>query len=166
MPDIIIRKSRAEDIDQIIKVFQSARRYMRANNNMSQWNENYPGKVDILNDINNGNSYVGIGKDGELVMTFSFIIGEDPTYKIIKEGEWLNNEIYGTIHRIASNGKIRGVLKAACDFCFNEIGNIRIDTHKDNLPMLKALKDLDFQRCGIINCRDGSPRIAFQKQNN
>ena len=99
-------------------------------------------------------------------MTFAFITGEDPTYKIIREGEWLNDEFYGTIHRIASNGKQRGILKTACDFCFQLVDNIRIDTHKDNLPMLKALKETGFTQCGVINCRDGSPRIAFQKTKN
>lgn len=158
-----IRKSRIEDIPDILKIFVSAREFMRVNNNLSQWNDSYPGESDIINDINKGVSYVGIDSEGEIVMTFAFIKGEDPTYNNIYEGNWINNEEYGTIHRIASNGKVRGVLKAACDYCFSQTGNIRIDTYKDNYPMLRALKNLGFVRCGIINCRDGSPRIAFQK---
>ena len=160
--DIIIRKSRIDDIDQIISIFDSARIYMRANNNLTQWTDGYPAADDIKRDISMGYSYVGENKNGELVFTFAFIKGEDPTYKIIK-GSWLNNEPYGTIHRIASNGKVGGVLRLSCNYCFKEVNNIRIDTHKDNRPMLKALNDLGFQKCGEIICRDGSPRIAFQK---
>ena len=160
---IRIRKSCIEDLPDILGIFESARQYMRLNNNYDQWKDAYPSEIDVLKDISEGNGYVGLDADGKIIMTFAFIIGEDPTYLNIYEGDWLNNESYGTIHRIASNGKKRGVLKAACDFCFQSVGNIRIDTHEDNDPMLKALYDLDFIRCGIINCRDGSPRIAFQK---
>lgn len=160
---IRIRKSTIEDIPNILLIFESAREFMRLNNNRTQWNGNYPSESDILKDISKGHSYVGIDSKGEITMTFAFIKGEDPTYETIYEGKWLNNEEYGTIHRIASNGKTRGVLKTACEYCFNETDNIRIDTHKDNKPMLKALDDLGFVKCGIILCRDGSPRIAFQK---
>lgn len=160
-----IRKSKAEDLEKILTIFDSARRFMRSKGNYSQWGDDYPGKSHIVEDILNGNSYVGVDEEGEPVMTFAFIPGKDPTYEIIREGEWLNDEFYGTIHRIASNGKQRGVLKSACDFCFQFVENIRIDTHEDNFPMLKALRENEFIKCGIIKCRDGSPRIAFQKQN-
>lgn len=162
-PSIKIRKNTTEDLSQIIPIFESARTYMRLNGNLNQWSEDYPGERDILKDISEGNSYIGIDLDGEAVMTFAFIVGQDPTYKNIYEGNWLNNDEYGTIHRIASNGKVRGVLKAACDYGFQKVRNIRIDTHEANFPMLRALNDLGFVKCGIINCRDGSPRIAFQK---
>ena len=161
--EISIRPGKKEDIEEILEIFKSARKYMREKNNLTQWSDDYPGEKDILTDIKNGNSYIGIDKNRNIVMTFAFILGNDPTYKIIKEGTWLNSQPYGTIHRIASNGKYKGVLKKACDYCFNFTDNIRIDTHEDNAPMLKALDNIGFTKCGIINCRDGSPRIAFQK---
>ena len=159
-----IRKSVESDIDFIIDIFRIARKYMRANNNYSQWSDEYPGRADIIRDIEEGNGYVGIDEDGEIIMTFAFILGQDQTYNLIENGNWLNERPYGTIHRIASNGKQGGVLKKACEYGFLFTDNIRIDTHKDNKPMLQALKNLDFKECGIIYCRDGSPRIAFQKE--
>lgn len=164
--EVIIRKSKIKDLDNIHSIFESARQYMRANNNMNQWSNGYPNSEDIKKDIGCGNSYVGENKNGELFFTFAFIKGEDPTYKMIKDGNWLNDDPYGTIHRIASNGKVSGVLKMSCEYCFNEVDNIRIDTHRDNKPMLKALNNLGFQKCGEIICRDGTPRIAFQKIKN
>ena len=160
---IKIRKTLNKDLDKVLAIFRSARKYMRDNNNFSQWSETYPDKTDILNDICQGVSFVGENENEEIVMTFAFILGDDPTYKTIEDGDWLNNEPYGTIHRIASNGKTRGIMRQTCEYCFDFTNNIRIDTHRDNRPMLKALKDLDFKRCGIIICRDGTPRIAFQK---
>ena len=163
MGKLTIRKGKEEDIDQLLKIFDSARKFMRVNNNFSQWSDTYPGRDDILSDMAKGNNYVGTDEEGEIVMTFTFILGEDPTYKIIKDGEWLNEDYYGTIHRMASNGKVSRVLQEACEYGFHLVKNIRIDTHEDNKPMQKALSRLGFIRCGIINCRDGSPRIAFQK---
>ena len=160
--DIKIRRSVEVDVEKIMTIFDSAKRYMRANNNLSQWSDSYPNEEIIRQDIENGNSYVGENNRGELILTFAFIKGEDPTYHIIK-GKWINNDPYGTIHRIASNGKTRGVLKRTCEYCFNEVENIRIDTHKDNHPMLHSLENLGFRRCGEIICRDGTARIAFQK---
>lgn len=158
-----IRTTKQKDVRKILEIFNSARQYMRANNNWSQWGDNYPGERDILQDINQGHSFVGVDRDGEIFMTFALIIGEDPTYKIIRGGNWLNDEPYGNIHRIASSEKIPGVLEKACKYAFQNINNLRIDTHEDNRPMLNALGNLGFVKCGIINCRDGSPRIAFQK---
>ncbi len=96
-------------------------------------------------------------------MVFTFIIGEDPTYKEIENGAWLNDKPYGTIHRIASSGRQGGMLKASVRYCAQMIDNIRIDTHADNGPMQNALHRLNFTFCGIIYVADGSPRLAFQK---
>ena len=34
----------------------------------------------------------------------------DPTYLYIEDGEWQNDESYVTIHRIASDQKVRGII--------------------------------------------------------
>lgn len=160
---ITIRRGTFDDIQSILSIYESARKFMRANNNMSQWINGYPNVENVKNDIENGNCFVGENNQGELVLAFAFIKGEDPTYKVIREGNWLNEDPYGTIHRLGSNGKTRGVLKISCEYCFREVENIRIDTHKDNKPMLNALNNLGFEKCGEIICSDGTPRIAFQK---
>ena len=71
-----IRKTTANDIDAIMDIFASAKCYMKANGNASQWDDNYPGRDTLDNDIANGNSYVFID-NGEVVGTFAFICGED-----------------------------------------------------------------------------------------
>lgn len=42
--------------------------------------------------------------------------------------------------------------------------DIRIDTHKDNKPMLHLIRKNGFTRCGVIIVDDGTPREAFQKK--
>lgn len=162
MNELIIRPATPADVEAILAVYEASRRYMRATGNRTQWNDGYPARADVLADLAAGVGYVGtIG--GAVVMAFAFIRGDDPTYRIIEQGAWLNDRPYGTIHRLGSTGARGGMLAACVDFCFGQCDNLRLDTHADNRPMLAAAARLGFVRCGIIYCRDGSPRIAFQK---
>lgn len=158
-----IRKGTPADLNAIMACIDCARTFMRANGNHSQWTDGYPSPEIIAKDIALGQNYVGTDESGELVMTFAFIIGDDPTYTVIENGRWLNNHPYGTIHRLASNGKHRHILKACVDFCFTQTDNLRLDTHADNRTMQQAALKLGFTPCGTIHLTDGSPRLAFQK---
>lgn len=162
MSKLTIRKSTTADIEDILNIYEASRRYMRSTGNLTQWSDGYPARADVEADIVAGNSYVG-EIDGQTVMAFAFILGDDPTYRIIEDGRWLNDLPYGTIHRLGSNGRCSGMLAACVEFCFAHTDNLRLDTHRDNRPMLAAVERSGFSRCGIIYCRDGSPRIAFQK---
>ena len=82
-----IRKSTREDIKQIMAIFTTAKEYMAAHGNKTQWGDGYPGEEILKTDIDAGNSYV-IVNNGMIVGTFSFIIGEEPTYQVIKNGKW------------------------------------------------------------------------------
>lgn len=137
---------------------------MRSHGNLSQWSDGYPSEEVIAYDIDRSNHYIGFDEAERVAVVFTFIIGEDPTYAIIEDGEWPDNNPYGTIHRMASTGIHKGMLSRCVDFCLEKCGTIRIDTHSDNLPMLKSINSLGFHRCGIIRVADGSPRIAFQKK--
>lgn len=55
MDGITIRKANTADIDSILSVYDSARRFMRANGNFSQWAGGYPAREDVLGDIMSGN---------------------------------------------------------------------------------------------------------------
>lgn len=158
-----IRRSTARDIDRIMEVYESAKYFMRSCGNFKQWTAGYPDKNTILNDIVHFSHFLAEDEEGNILMVFSFILGEDPTYKVIEEGAWLNNKPYGTIHRIASSGMQGGMLKACVRYCATMIDNIRIDTHAENGPMQNALHRLNFKLCGIIYVADGSQRLAFQK---
>ncbi len=158
-----IRKTRLEEVDQVIEILNESKKIMREDGNFSQWNGNYPTKEMILSDIEQGNSYV-LEENGKLCGTFAFIIGNDPTYDYIENGSWLNEEEYGTIHRIGSNRLYKGVFQTALSFCEKRMNNIRIDTHKDNHIMQMLMEKYGFISCGIIYIADGSPRLAYQKK--
>ena len=101
--------------------------------------------------------------DGEAIRAaFAFILGSDPTYAYIEDGQWPNQKPYGTIHRIGSDGTRPGFLGRSLAFARRVISNLRIDTHEANLPMRQLVESHGFRRCGIIYVDDGTPRIAYQ----
>lgn len=161
-PLIEIRKSRCEDIDRIMTVYDAARAFMRAGGNMTQWSNGYPSRETILADIDAGNHYTGTDPEGEIAMVFAFIVGDDPTYAIIEDGTWPDDSPYGTIHRLASSGRHAGMLAVCTAFAMKQAGTVRLDTHTDNHAMRMAAERLGFVRCGTIYCQDGTPRIAYQ----
>ena len=155
-----IRKAKLEQLREIQKVFDIGRNFMRQNGNMNQWINGYPQDEVLIDDIKSGNLYVCEEND-EIVGVFAFIIGKDPTYSYIEGGSWLDDGSYGTVHRIASSGKVRGVAKTCFDFCKTKINNVRCDTHHDNVFMQKKLEENGFKKCGVIYISDGSPRVAY-----
>lgn len=157
------RKAIGEDINAIMNIFSQARSYMKQNGNPNQWTNGYPEQTLIEEEIKSGHCIVVLSEEKEIVGTFCFIIGADPTYEIIEDGAWLNDKAYGVIHRIAKSENCpKGFSKLVFDWCFEHISSIRIDTHMDNLTMQTALKKYGFVRTGIIYLQDGSARIAFQ----
>lgn len=160
---IHIRLASKDDIQNIMPLYAYARKFMAANGNPHQWNGNYPASEDILKDIANGNYYVCTPENApeKIVGGFAFIIGREPNYAVIENGAWHSDQPYGTIHRIASNGQVKGIARACFDFCHNKIDCLRIDTHADNKPMQNAIGSYGFRYCGIIHVADGTPRNAY-----
>ena len=157
-----IRKAVISDLNSILKVYKTAREYMRQTGNPDQWGTDKPRQELLEADIQKGELYVGTDDDGKIHFVFAFILGEDPTYSYIENGQWLSDAPYGTIHRIASDATVSGVVKTAVDYCKKTILNIRIDTHEKNKTMQHVLAKLGFAKCGIIYIEDGTPRIAYQ----
>ncbi len=157
-----IRRARLEELDEIMSLYSAARSYMRENGNPEQWAGGYPSEELIRADIDAGQSYLCV-EDGEILGVFCYFFGEDPTYRQIEDGAWLNSHPYGVLHRIAVSRHQKGVASFCFDYCFSQCGNLKIDTHRDNSPMQRSLAKNGFSRCGIIRLANGDPRIAYQK---
>lgn len=161
---ITIRKTHLEEIDALMNIFEQGRRIMRKSGNMQQWRGNYPSIEIIMKDIREGNSYVCLSEEEEIIGTFTFIQDNDPTYTHIYEGEWMEDTLpYGVIHRLASTETSKGVANACFDWCYRQITNLRADTHRDNHILQHILKKQGFKYCGIIYLANGDERLAFQK---
>ena len=161
---IEIRKTRPAETELLMDIFEQAKRIMRKDGNMKQWTGNYPSRKLVATDIEQGNSYVCIDDNGEIIGTFAFIRGNDPTYSHIYEGEWLEDTLpYGVIHRLASTEHSKGVANACLQWCYAQLPNLRADTHRDNHILQHILKKHGFQHCGIIFLANGDERLAYQK---
>lgn len=160
---MVIRKSNINDLGSLMKIYENARSFMKVSGNPNQWINGYPSENDIRADIASGNHYAIALDNGDIIGAFMFMIGRDSTYTVIEGGNWLNDEEYGVVHRLASSGEHKGVTKACFDYCFSKIRNIRVDTHAENKVMLQRLLGYGFIPCGIIYCHNGTSRLAYQK---
>jgi hypothetical protein len=157
-----IRLTNRRDIGEVLNIYESARRFMLEHGNPTQWAGGYPGEDILLPDIENRHHF-SFFEGGRRLGCFVFIEGDDPTYKEIIGGKWLNDNPYGVVHRMAALESGRGVGSGCIEWCFSRCGNLRIDTHPDNLPMQGLLMKNSFRHCGMIYNSWGDERLAYQK---
>ncbi len=155
-----IRLATVVDMGEMRAVFDYGRAVQLETGNLKQWEEGYPNEVLMRSDIEREAAHVCVDEAGEIVAVFSLFTDPDPTYTEI-DGAWLNDEPYATIHRIATNGKVKGVGQYCLKWVQDRFANVRIDTHDDNEPMKYLMKKLDFAYCGVITLENGDPRNAY-----
>lgn len=160
--DLYIRTADPADLPQILKIYAHARAYMRQQGNHEQWNGNYPSEEILLKDIGERQLYLCMDGD-EIAGVFYYREGTDPTYLKIFQGTWPDDRPYGVIHRIAVAAHRRGIASFCFNYALSRCPRLRIDTHRDNIPMQRSLAKNGFLRCGIIYLENGDERIAFQK---
>ena len=120
------------DLPQILKIYAHARAVMKASGNPTQWGDNFPPQELLEEDIDSNRLFLYV-VNGQIEAVFAFILGADPTYAAIEDGQWLDDTLpYGTVHRLASAGKHKGVGKAVLDWSMEHCQSLRADTHADN----------------------------------
>lgn len=163
-----VEQAEEKDIPAIMRIIDQAKKWFH-DNGIDQWQNNYPLAEDIQRDIQNNGSYV-IREDERIIGTCFIRQIVEPTYAVIEEGQWLNDDPYIVIHRTAVDSSCKGkgyaslFVRKAEELAEQEgVHNLRADTHEGNHAMRRLLEKNGFQRCGVIHIRDGSPRIAYQK---
>ena len=156
-----VRPATYADVDMANEIYVSAREFMKSAGNPTQWDGAHPSREDIIEGIADGTSYVCCDGD-EVVATFYFKIGKEPCYRVIYDGEWLDAEPYAAIHRIAVKYPGRRIADECFDYCKSQFDSIKIDTHRDNIPMQRCLARQGFVYCGIIHLENGEERLAYQ----
>ena len=155
-----VRKALMDDLDVIMEIYSVAQDFMIESGNPTQWGRTYPGRDLIARDIDDGVCHL-VCEGDEVHGVFALFDGVEASYEYIEDGQWLNDEEYLTIHRIARDGRAHGILKCAVDYCKAISDNIRIDTHNSNLVMQRQIEKNVFKRCGTVYVRDGTSRIAY-----
>lgn len=160
----IFRKATMADVPVIMRLIDESRAIMRSCGNVNQWIDGYPSQETIENDISNGHCYLCVEQgSGEIVASFAFIPGPEPTYREIFDGEWMDDKPYHVVHRLASTAGSHGIFNDVMDYCMAVAGNLRIDTHRDNVIMRHVIDHYGFSYCGIIYLLNGDERLAYQK---
>lgn len=166
MKDIIFRKAKPIDADRIMEIIEQNKAEMWRNGN-HQWDENYPARVHIDDDIKKGVGYV-LDDNGLVVAYAAVVFTGEPTYKDI-DGKWLSDQPYVVVHRlcVALNQKGRGLAKRY----MREVESMskargvlscRVDTNYSNPAMLHIIQKLGYTYCGEIVYNHGN-RKAFEK---
>ena len=148
-----------DDLQAIHAIYADSRMFMQENGNKTQWTNGYPSDALLREDIDNHFLYVCLEGD-ELVGVFA-LCGHEPTYDVIHHGQWQNNASYVTIHRIASKKHSRGIASYCMQYVQSLNQNVRIDTHRDNIPMQKLILKTGYLYCGIIYLENGEERLAY-----
>lgn len=161
-----IRVSTEQDLQRIMEIYAYARKFMAEHGNPRQWGATqWPPRQLIRDDISHGASYVCIHED-HIIGTFFYISGKDiePAYAQIENGAWLDDSPYGVVHRIATDGSVKGTGAFCLNWAYQQCGHLRIDTHGDNVVMQNLLSKLGFIHCGTIYVEeDNDPRLAYEK---
>ena len=177
------RKSTFDDVDRILEIIEKAKIELKKLG-LDQWQNSYPNREVVENDIKNEFSYVLeeiAKKDNKSEnQIFKKIIGtivlspeKEESYSKI-EGKWITNDDYIVIHRLAVDSEIKnkGIATKILEFsekeCIkNKILSIKTDTHENNEPMKKFLEKNGFSYCGVIYLDKepdvGEKRIAYEK---
>lgn len=159
----VIRHAAEADLPRILEIYAQARTFMAAAGNPTQWTDGYPQEALVRGDLAQGHLFVYEQNHG-ILGVFCYFEGEEPDYARIHGGAWIRDGSYGVVHRIAVASGSKGIGAACLKDAFSRCGNLRIDTHRNNLPMQRLLAKTGFRYCGIIYLtKDGSERLAYQK---
>lgn len=154
----MIRLAKIEDLKSIMNVIEDARDTLKQSGS-KQWNldNGYPDATDIITDIVSEQIYVYEDKVIDKILGCIVMCKDiDPNYEL--KNFWSNDETYVSIHRLAVlkdslNKKVASSLLQYCiDNC--DTVNVRIDTHKNNLIMIKLIEKFKFTFKGVITLQE------------
>ncbi len=161
-----LRLATPEDLDTIWNILQDAIA-QRKKDGSEQWQHGYPNKQIVEADIQDSHGYVLI-KENQIIAYAAIVFGIEPAYNDIK-GQWLSQDEYVVVHRVATAESYKGHGVATLLFQFIErlsigkgVFSVKVDTNFDNYPMLRILEKLHYTHCGEI-IFGGAPRMAFEK---
>ena len=168
---MLIRKASQKDLNEICVIIEQAKLFLKQQG-IDQWQNGYPNPEVVADDINSGIAYVA--DNGSVCGYCVIVMGDDPNYKVILEGDWKNSEPYVAVHRVCVSNQVRGqgtagaLFQKAQDICVeHDIHNLKIDTHPQNLAMQRAIQKAGFTYCGKIHllspAENGAERWAYQK---
>lgn len=149
----MIRKSKPKDLNEIKKLTEACAKKLQQQN-VFQWNENYPSREKLQNDIEKEELFV-YENENRIIAIIVLTPKMDEVYRDI---EWLTatgNNLY--VHRLAThpdfwgNGYAREMMDFAEEFAkSHNFTSIRLDTFSKNKRNQKFYENRGYQRLGDV----------------
>ncbi len=160
-------KATINDTKKAMQIINMAKKHLKEQD-IDQWQNGYPDINCITNDTQSERGFFVCENEEILAYLYIDFSGE-PAYENI-DGEWLCNEKYVVVHRMAISENARGkrlsaeIFRLVEDFAKKQgVYYFRVDTDEANLKMQHILKKNGFEYRGKI-CFDNSEKIAFDKK--
>lgn len=159
------------DMPDILNITEQAKKLLKKNGSQ-QWQQGYPNEECYIEYIKKEQLY-GIYENNKLVAFGAYLIGIDNNYIEI-QGKWSIpvNDKDMSIHTIAvsenHHGKKYGqkILEYGIEYARQKgCISVKVDTHKNNIPMQKIIEKTGFIYKGIIKIiRDKleNERLAYE----
>ena len=160
-----------KDLTFVMEIINDAKELLKKDS--LQWQQGYPNKLTMKNDIYNFNLY-GYYVDNYLVGIIALIPGIDTNYLQIEQGSWqkLPSSKDLNIHRIAVKKEFykqkigEKLLNFAINYAKNnQFESVKLDTHRKNIAMQKISLNTGFSYRGIIYLKKDevdNSRLAYE----
>lgn len=156
---------KVNNLDKVNLIIEDAILFL-AKQNIDQWQNNYPNKNTIMDDINNKTAFILVNEEKDVLAYASISLVKEDLYENIKT--WTCDQDYAILHRTAVNvdyrniGVFKNLIKEVSKYLINiNIKCIRIDTHPDNKIMIKSLMSCGFTEVGSM-LYDQGLRLAYE----
>ncbi|MBZ9629610.1 GNAT family N-acetyltransferase [Salegentibacter sp. LM13S] len=150
----MIRKANLEDLNEIKKLTEACAEALQQQN-IHQWNEHYPSREKLQNDIQREELFVYEIEEDRIIAIMVLTPKMDAVYENI---QWLtetDKNLY--IHRLATHPKFwgKGYARKMMDFAEEFAKNqnstsIRLDTFSKNIRNLKFYENRGYERLGDV----------------
>ena len=161
-----LKKAAVRNIPRIMELIGQAKEFLRQSG-VDQWQNGYPDLACIESDVARGTGLL-CEQQGTVVGYFCLDFEGEEAYATL-QGEWLSDQPYAVLHRLAIDNSYKGQGLATLAFTLAEercraagIYSLRVDTDSGNRIMQHILQKSGYQYCGTI-CFDNSEKIAFEK---
>ncbi len=167
---MVFRKAQPGDLPGIMNLVHQAQAFM-ATLGIDQWQDGYPSADVLAEDIRMQRLYV-FDDEGAIASISMMTAEPEPIYDTL-DGTWQTSGPYLTIHRMAlddahrHSGLAAKIMEQAAILAkAQDLGSIRIDTHRGNKAMRRFLEKNGFACCGEVTYpgMTGDPiRVAYEK---
>lgn len=163
---IEIKQANSYDISNVMKVIRACTEEMRLAR-IFQWDDIYPNKEQLEEDVNEGSLYV-IRNEDICLGAVSFNEKQEDVYQQV---DWRGNDPVLVIHRLCVDPAFQGQGLAKDLMSFGEkmalkrgYASIRLDAYSENPKAVGLYERLGYQKVGSVNFpRRDSPFYCFEK---